>query len=116
MHLDGSVILAVAGAVPDSHFPAPPCAQTGDKFEFNLNGSVLLAVAGAYLIYVMTSSGNTAGQPAGGTHEITFQDFQSRLLPQGVVTRLEVANGTLCKVCVCVCMGACMLVLVLVSV
>ncbi len=54
-----------------------------------------------YLVNSVLSGGGQGGQGGQGggrSAEISFQEFRNRLLAQGAVARLEVANGNLVKV------------------
>lgn len=50
---------------------------------------------GALALYVLSTLGSAGN---GRTHEISFQEFKSKLLAQGLVTKLEVVNNSTVRV------------------
>ena len=62
-----------------------------------LNLLGLLAL-GAFMYGRGGGDGRGGSGNGGRTAEISFQEFRNRLLAQGLVARLEVANGNLVKV------------------
>eukprot|EP00197_Chlamydomonas_leiostraca_P001991 CAMPEP_0202857522 /NCGR_PEP_ID=MMETSP1391-20130828/427_1 /ASSEMBLY_ACC=CAM_ASM_000867 /TAXON_ID=1034604 /ORGANISM="Chlamydomonas leiostraca, Strain SAG 11-49" /LENGTH=796 /DNA_ID=CAMNT_0049536333 /DNA_START=393 /DNA_END=2784 /DNA_ORIENTATION=+ len=69
--------------------------EGGPQFQLSLSLNWLLLGAALYYIYSMNSGGQGA---AGPRHEISFQEFRSKLLAKGMVARLEVANNALVRV------------------
>lgn len=52
----------------------------------------------AFLAYLAYNSMGPGGSNGARTHEISFQEFKSKLLAQGVVAKLEVVNNSLVRV------------------
>jgi hypothetical protein len=78
---------------PRSVLVADPESQKLDLGSALMNSLLLGAL---WLVFGPSLSGSKEG--GGRTSEISFQEFRNQLLANGLVTRLEVANGSVVKV------------------
>mmetsp|Transcript_27205 Transcript_27205/g.59429 ORF Transcript_27205/g.59429 Transcript_27205/m.59429 type:complete len:643 (+) Transcript_27205:135-2063(+) len=70
--------------------------NNGNNQQYTFNASFNYIALGLLALYLWNASGNSAN--GARTHEISFQEFKTKLLAQGLVTRLEVANNNTVKV------------------